>query len=538
MFEGIDLKAKETGKKWIIIVRIISYVLFLMLLILMIREKKNLHMDEVSSYIGANNSINQNISISVQYNHTYEDPAKPWMDQMCVKEDGRFDYKNVFLINSGDVHPPLYFTLLHTVCSFFPGTYSKWYAGVINIAASLLMLFAFSGILEFATEDKVFATVASAFLILCPGILSSATYFRMYHLGMFMVLAYTLVLMKGIKKRNAAFYILLGILALLGVMTHYYIAIYYLFSTLTFVVYLIVKKEYKSLAISFGTLAASAAVFLLLYPAAINHVFGGGGRGQEALDNLGYFPVYFNKIKTCFSICNMQIFGRLILLPLIVIIVFGVWGIIKNQKENGEQKTKNKMRICPDRLFTYLIPAIGITGYFVIVSIITVYTTTRYFYPIYAVTVALALFAVKNAVSKVFPKYAIIIACAVFAVCSFIHFKANIHYLYRSTQPFLDEAKKYGEVNCIIIPERPYDANTSFYEVSNYKSVTFVSPNEMDEMGKCGIDVTNGILISKSEGVSINAISEEVHETWSQLGDAIMIGEHGGMSTYYYPCVQ
>ncbi len=51
----------------------------------------------------------------------------------AVKKNERFDYRKVWKNQKNDVHPPIYYILLHTICSFFPGKFSWWYAGSINI---------------------------------------------------------------------------------------------------------------------------------------------------------------------------------------------------------------------------------------------------------------------------------------------------------------------------------------------------------------------------------------------------------------------
>ena len=59
--------------------------------------------------------------------------------------DDRFDYAQVYENQIIDAsHPPLYYALVHTVCSFFPGVFSKWLAYSINVLAMagiLIMLY-------------------------------------------------------------------------------------------------------------------------------------------------------------------------------------------------------------------------------------------------------------------------------------------------------------------------------------------------------------------------------------------------------------
>ena len=48
-------------------------------------------------------------------------------EYLAVSPDDRFDYAQVYENQIIDAsHPPLYYALVHTVCSFFPGVFSKW----------------------------------------------------------------------------------------------------------------------------------------------------------------------------------------------------------------------------------------------------------------------------------------------------------------------------------------------------------------------------------------------------------------------------
>lgn len=48
------------------------------------------------------------------------------MQYVMVAENERFDYATVYYNQTQDVHPPLYYFFLHTVCSLFPGSFTKW----------------------------------------------------------------------------------------------------------------------------------------------------------------------------------------------------------------------------------------------------------------------------------------------------------------------------------------------------------------------------------------------------------------------------
>ena len=53
----------------------------------------------------------------------------------------RFNIPMVFENQTMDTHPPLYYTFLNIVCSFFPGQFSKWFGIGLNIFFLLLIHF-------------------------------------------------------------------------------------------------------------------------------------------------------------------------------------------------------------------------------------------------------------------------------------------------------------------------------------------------------------------------------------------------------------
>ena len=118
---------------------LLIYLLFIVLMVLTIKNKDNLYVDELGNYGMANNV--GGTSIVIEDGKTYYPSAIPWMEYMTVDAEHRFDYKNVWKNQAEDVHPPLSYMFLHTICSIFPGIFSIWSAAVINIVFALGTLF-------------------------------------------------------------------------------------------------------------------------------------------------------------------------------------------------------------------------------------------------------------------------------------------------------------------------------------------------------------------------------------------------------------
>lgn len=64
--------------------------------------------------------------------HIYS--REDFMSYVAVQEGQRFDYASVYYNQTQDVHPPVFYFLLHTVCSLFPGSFTKWTGLGLNFA--------------------------------------------------------------------------------------------------------------------------------------------------------------------------------------------------------------------------------------------------------------------------------------------------------------------------------------------------------------------------------------------------------------------
>lgn len=152
-------------------------------------QKEGYHSDEVYSYGLANSyhnpflSMNKNLGYADDIEYMY---VNEWIsgeilqDYITVDEGNTFNYENVWYNQSLDRHPPLYYAVLHTVCSFFPEQFSPYFGFAIN-----LICFVVLQIFLFLLSKKLFKSNTLALLtILCYGFSVGAVntfmYIRMY----------------------------------------------------------------------------------------------------------------------------------------------------------------------------------------------------------------------------------------------------------------------------------------------------------------------------------------------------------------------
>lgn len=99
------------------------YGLFALLMILAIENKTNFYSDEISSYKLANHDMTKRV---FEDGRVYYPSGSAWSGFTTVASENRFSYGNVWKNQAKDVHPPLYYAILHTICSVMPGCFSVW----------------------------------------------------------------------------------------------------------------------------------------------------------------------------------------------------------------------------------------------------------------------------------------------------------------------------------------------------------------------------------------------------------------------------
>jgi hypothetical protein len=201
--------------------------------------------DEAYSYGLSNHDMSPTFKRN-EYESTYD---IFYNNYFAVQKNSRFNYKKVWKNQKNDVHPPVYYMFLHTICSFFPGKFSWWYAGSINIFFALLTLYVLRKIVLNLTNNNIeISTIVSLLFIFSPGILSSVIFLRMYVIAMFIfnLLIYIIIKEIDISEYNFNFYLKLYFISVFGALTHYYCIFFYYSNLFYFNDYFIDSKKMES----------------------------------------------------------------------------------------------------------------------------------------------------------------------------------------------------------------------------------------------------------------------------------------------------
>ena len=207
--------------------------------------KSGFHQDEYYSYFSTNRSLG------------FYYPDREWVDTDTLKNEFEvvkgegFNYGLVHLVQSWDVHPPLFYDLLHTVCSVTPGVFSKWQGLIVNLIAfiiSFILLEKLANSVGMSRDLRLILMFAYGFN---PMTISCVMFIRMYMWLTVFVLALALCHMRLIslikkyyagselagyklaKPFDAAFkkgFVInvlgIAVISFLGFLTQYYFLIY------------------------------------------------------------------------------------------------------------------------------------------------------------------------------------------------------------------------------------------------------------------------------------------------------------------------
>lgn len=199
-------------------------------------------------------------------------------EYLTVQPGERFSYLSVYHNQTLDCHPPLYYMLLHTICSFFPNRFSWWYGLSLN-----LVFFAGTQVFLFLASKELTGK-GEAGLLACmlygggTGMLCTFAFIRQYGLltMLCMAFAYWGICLYRQNAQGARFgkktLAAAAVTAFLAFLTHYYSIAYVGVFTALFCIYLLCKRQIKQMFLYGGSILGALALAFAVFPAAISHI--------------------------------------------------------------------------------------------------------------------------------------------------------------------------------------------------------------------------------------------------------------------------
>ncbi|MGB4614122.1 MAG: hypothetical protein WBH68_07420 [Erysipelotrichaceae bacterium] len=398
-----------------------------------------------------------------------------------------FNYSQVIINQAADVHPPLYYILMHTICSFFPYRLSIWFGLGINYLFYLM-----NAIIIYITSKKIIKNELISILIMLLysinfQVLEMLNFIRMYMMVSFFVLlfvfsAYKLICDNKNEKMNI---VLLFISTVGGGLTHYFFYVAIISICLPIAVYLLIKRKYKLLltSASIVIIACLLNVFIF-FPATIEHVFttNQSNHSSTIINNFINMGIDYNRFNT---FINFTFFKGIGFYSGLVLIFINMILYVKNKDKNI--------------LFLILIFISYYINFYIAQKTAT-YIQPRYIYPMEIV----GLLCYLTSVFIISKQYKFIILKILFLL--FITFKNlninNIVYSLKLVPSWeIAKANQYGVA--VFLTDGTATVGINFLDLRWYHAVGTTSiyepfSNEIDKNFICYIQKT----LDKTEAIS------------------------------------
>lgn len=474
---------------------IIIYGCFILILLICLKCKTNYHVDEILSYGLANND-----GWFVITTDTRVVPAGAIISEY-MDADGDINLHNVWKNQAKDVHPPLYYLLLHLICSAFPNSVSMRYAGGINIAFALLSLLFMRKIAALFIDRKAIIDLLSIAFISSAGILSGMTFLRMYVMAMALVtiLAYYF-LNKSESNLSLYDWLLIFGVSVAGALTHYYCTVYIIFLSITMFVYYLYRRRFRNLIYLCLTMGCAAGLSYFIFPDMIKHVME-SNRGEESITNLKNIEDYPERLRVFMGIIDEELFGKLLVYAICIVVVFLIWSIINDgllmTMHNLKEVLLHDNRITSEKTIKYVVLFIPVTAYYFCVSKIAVYETNRYLYPVY-VLVFVGIFCLLFNVLELLYKYRqaafALCICIALVTCGSWKYTQWV-YLGNDSKSALMEAERYGRFEGLCIYDESWKVLPSYVEISKFSSMIFVQEKDFENLNKWDWEYEDGFVL-------------------------------------------
>lgn len=416
-------------------------------------QKQGFHEDEYYSYYSTNLTNNWSVPEA-----QWEEMQRYRNEFMVLPGEG-FQYGLVKTVQSWDVHPPMYYWILHTVCSFSKGVFSKWQGLIVNMIFQLIatvFLYCSAKLLFSKKKQDLFALLVCAWYAFSPAIMNSVMFIRMYTvLSAICMISVWLHIKIWLNRKFTDWKYLISVVFVvyIGFLTHYYYLLFQFFLTGSMCVfYLFREKKWKEPIAYGGSVLFSLFLAYLTYPACLGQMFR-GQRGAEATANMFDLSSLLERCRFFFSITDRYLLGSLGIVMIPVAIVVLAFLIKTKKKENPE---------ITDHGICLMILWITVAGYFLTVSksaLLLGDSSIRYILPSYGLLLLVIVGTLdwlwNQRVGKTIGKWGIVILTAIMITGNIVGvFRGKVIFLFQEDNRKVSYAREHSQIPVVYIYQK------------------------------------------------------------------------------------
>lgn len=498
-------------------------------------QKSGFHIDEFFTY-SLSNGVGKTREV-IQDGKTYSS-GSPFKEYFSADEEHPFDYGQVWKNQADDVHPPLYYVLIHTLSSLIPGIFTKWVGLGANIFFSLAVTVLTYFIAKQLSGNRKSALLIAGLYGISPAAINSVMFLRMYILLNIWILAMVLLHLKYFDRKRLDFKFYLGLffISLLGTMTQYYFLIFIFFLCAWFLMRLSIQKRWKDVLKYVGTMAAAGGASIAIFPAMLEQIFGGGYRGAQSFENLTNSSDMLTRLGAYFVIIKRELFGDRLSTAILLAAIFLIlgWGM-NRRKGKGTGVTCN-----------YIPKVIGHSGtmlvftclcYTLLVAKISPYQTPRYVYCIYPLLfIGFCMILYHGMISVLgnhHLNYIMLLIGMINVFFFFYSFQLGMPNLRLQEKDNIRVAEEHrDEAILCIYDEKPWNLMTNYFEFEKSSSIVFVSKKNMKILPSLEVGNNQKIQLYISDSLDQDKIMKKVMKVYENLSTSSLLYKAASGNVY------
>ena len=446
-------------------------------------RKQGFHYDEYYSYYSSNVSDGL-----VPGDGQWKTKDEISNEFMVLRGQG-FNYPMVRLMQTYDVHPPVYYYVLHTVCSLTPGTFSKWQGLSVNLVFYLLgniLIWMIVGLLT--SKDRLTSFFCVALYGFSPAVISGVVFIRMYVLLTFLCLLTVYIHIRALIRDRVDLknlFIPVFILTFIGAGTHYYYIVFIFFTAAYMTLHLLFTyKDIKKTGLYALSVITGMILFLLSYPSALSHIFR-SYRGTEARQAFFDIGNLYERAGLFVGILNEYLLPGMFYIMLLVILLIIVTAGYKNKRS---KKVNDGITYAKRLIFVTVI------GYFLVVyktALTNAEEAVRYEMPVYGLMIIMMIIMIgpyvtdtdRNA-DKLVSTFKIILVSAALLMEIFALYKNKVVFLYEEDAVSVKWAEDHSKDTVIYIynPVNSWMVWNDSMELMQYDRIFFLSMDNEEQI--------------------------------------------------------
>lgn len=423
---------------------------------------------------------------------------------ITAADNKTFKYGSVYSNQAKDVHPPLFYFALHTICSFFPNTFSKWFGISLNIIFYIGIIITLFFLSKKLLKSDYFAIIVCTLYGFSIGAIGMVMFIRMYVMFTFWVVLQSLLFIKllekdsGTKGSRNKLYLYLFLVTFLGLFTQYYFLIFTFLISAVYFIYMLIKKKYPDLIKFSLSILFSLVTAVVLFPASIDHIFH-NYRGTEAIQNAKSSGGYLSKIYNYFKIIDNSLLAGFLAIFIIIVL-----GIIIVRALLGKNCKLN------DDIIKPLIILITSIMYFLVIAKIAPYIVDRYIAPIYPLLILMFIYILKYILDLYGSKKLTAITTCLISLAILVtgFYTKGVSYLEKGYNKALEISQEYSNNKCLVFNTAFWKLIRTFPDLRNFDNIYITNPDYSEYISDNYINNSDSMVLyienSKNKDEALN----------------------------------